>query len=66
MVRTRESFGENIDGLVFNGNIWKSNLLTSHNITNGMTIYFNIFGTRMKNKIGNNLNSFGIIEGEYE
>jgi hypothetical protein len=61
MERMRESLGENISSLVFSGNVRKSNLLTSKSFTNGMTIYFNIFGALMKNGIGSNLNSTGII-----
>jgi homoserine acetyltransferase len=61
MVRTRGSVGENINGLVFSGNVGKSNLLTSKGFTNGMTIHFNRFGALMKNRIGSNLNSTGII-----
>lgn len=61
MVRTRENLGEDISGLVFSGNVWKSNLLASKSFTNGMTIYFNMFGALMKNGIDNNLNSTAII-----
>ena len=61
MARTRESPGEDISSLVFNGNVWKSNLMESNGFTNGMTIHFNMFGALMKNQIGSNLNSTGII-----
>ena len=44
MVRTRESLGEDINSLVFNRNVRKSNLLTRNDFTNGMTIHFNMFG----------------------
>jgi hypothetical protein len=61
MVMTRDSLGEDINGLVFSGNVCKSNLMASKSFTNGMTIHFNMFGALMKNGIGSNLNSTGII-----
>ncbi len=48
MARTKESLGENISSLVFSGNMWKSNLLSSKGFKNGMTIHFNMFGALMK------------------
>jgi len=53
--------GENISGLVFSGNVRKSNLLSSKGLTNGMTIHFNMFGAFTKHGIISNLNSIGII-----
>jgi hypothetical protein len=64
MARTRESLGKVINSLVFNRNLWKSNLLASKGFINGMTIHFNMFGALMKNGIGSNLNSIGIINME--
>ena len=61
MARTRETLGEDISSLVFNGNVWKSNLMASNGFTNGMTFHFNMFGALMKNRIGSNLNSTSII-----
>ena len=49
MARTRESLGEDINSLVFSGNVRKSNLLARKGFTNGMTIYFNMFGVLLKN-----------------
>ena len=60
MARTRESLGEDI-GLVFSGNVRKSNLLVRKGFMNGMTIYVNMFGVLMKNGIGSNMNSTIII-----
>jgi hypothetical protein len=39
MTMMRESLSENISGLVFSGNVWKSNLLTSQGFTTGMTFH---------------------------
>ena len=61
MVRTRESLGEDINSLVFNRNVRKSNLLARNDFTNGMTIHFNMFGALMINGIGSNMNSTSVI-----
>jgi hypothetical protein len=64
MARMREILGKDISSLVFSRNVWKSNLLASKGFTNGMLIHFNMFGALMKNGIGSNLNSIGVISME--
>jgi len=61
MTVTRESLGKDVSSLMFGGNVRKSNLLTNKCFTNGMTIHLNMLGALMKNKIGSNLNSTGVI-----
>ena len=61
MTVTRENLGKYVSSLMFGGNVRKSNLLTNKCFMNGMTIHLNMLGALMENRIGNNLNSTGVI-----
>ena len=61
MLMMSESLGEDIDNLLFNGNVWKSDNTSFNSFTNRVTVDFNMLCALMIDGIGCDPNSTCII-----